>query len=130
VGLKIARHRGGYACHRIRWPGAPLTLAILTILSSRLAQAGCSTDTAASDFAAGTLGSCYVAQVDNGEVVLAPTEGSEFSGVALPAGWNSFTWDPSGTVTLGVAPSPWTRRSRGPMPTGGLHTPGESELGG
>jgi hypothetical protein len=85
--------------YRIDWPTALLTLA--TLLSSQPARAACSTDTAASDFTAGTPGSCYFAQVTDGEVLLSPTEGTEFSGVAMPAGWNSFTWDPSGTVTLG-----------------------------
>ena len=80
---------------------ALLALAIVIGLSPRPARAGCSTDTTAGDFANGTSGSCYIAQTADGEVVLPPTEGSEFSGVALPAGWGSFQWDPSGTVTVG-----------------------------
>ncbi len=52
------------------------------------------TDTTVSDFSAGTTGSnTYVSETGNGEVILKPTEGQEFSGgPGLPAGWTGCTW--------------------------------------
>ena len=48
------------------------------------------TDTTVSDFSAGAPGAnTYISETDNGEVTLKPTEGSEFSGSSLPAGWTS-----------------------------------------
>src|SRR3954452_6561050 len=53
-------------------------------------------DTAATDFAAGTQSSTYVAQTGDGEVILAPTAGSEFTGPALPTGWVEIPWSEEG----------------------------------
>jgi len=49
----------------------------------------CFTDTTAADFAGGTLSNgTYIAQTDDGEVLLAPTLGAEFINPGLPpAGW-------------------------------------------
>src|SRR3954453_5267 len=55
-------------------------------------------DTAATDFAAGAQAGTYVAQTGDGEVILAPTVGSEFTGPALPAGWVEVPWDASGST--------------------------------
>ena len=56
------------------------------------------TDTTVSDFSAGAPGTnTYVSETDNGEVTLKPTEGQEFSGSSLPAGWQSCTW-PNGPL--------------------------------
>ena len=56
------------------------------------------TDTTVADFSAGTPGAnTYVSETGNGEVILKPTEGSEFSGSSLPAGWQSCTW-PAGPI--------------------------------
>ena len=50
-------------------------------------------DTTISDFSAGTPGAnTYVSETANGEVILKPTEGSEFSGSSLPTGWESCPW--------------------------------------
>ena len=58
-------------------------------------------DTTAADLGAGTLGTgTYLAQAGNGEVVLAPTVGSEFAGTALPAGWTSTPWNAGGASTV------------------------------
>ncbi|MEJ5308916.1 MAG: DUF4082 domain-containing protein [Anaerolineae bacterium] len=58
-------------------------------------------DTTAADFAAGTLGCTYVAGTADGELILAPVVGAEFSGTALPAGWSEQTkWQPAGTSTV------------------------------
>jgi hypothetical protein len=46
------------------------------------------TDTTVADFNAGATGSnTYVSQMSDGEVILQPTVGAEFSGSSLPAGW-------------------------------------------
>ncbi len=58
-------------------------------------------DTTAGDFGAGTLGSgTYLAQAGDGEVVLAPTVGSEFGGASLPTGWTSTPWNAGGASTV------------------------------
>ena len=63
------------------------------------------TDTTVSDFSAGTPGAnTYVSETGNGEVILKPTEGQEFSGgPGLPAGWSSSTWESSGGGAGGTA---------------------------
>ena len=72
-----------------------VTLLQLAIgLAASRAAAVCVTDTTTADFAAGALGACYAGERAGGEVLLAPTEGSEFSGVALPAGWALRDWNP------------------------------------
>ena len=56
------------------------------------------TDTTVSDFGAGTPdANTYISETANGEVILKPTEGQEFSGGSLPAGWSSCTW-PAGPL--------------------------------
>ncbi len=50
---------------------------------------GSFTDNTSADFSAGTPGAgTYVAETADGEVILAPTLGTEFSGATLPAGWS------------------------------------------
>ncbi|MGC1799485.1 MAG: Ig-like domain-containing protein, partial [Solirubrobacterales bacterium] len=60
------------------------------------------TDTTVSDFSAGTPGAnTYVSQTGNGEVILKPTEGQEFSGgPGLPAGWSSTPWGAGGSASV------------------------------
>ena len=70
-------------------------------------------DTGSVDFLAGTRGTTcdasgqncvintYVAETGNGEVILAPTAGTEFSGTALDPGWIAVPWQTQGTATLG-----------------------------
>jgi VCBS repeat-containing protein len=59
------------------------------------------TDTAAADFAAGTPdANTAIFQTGDGEVALAPAEGSEFSGTALPADWTSAPWASGGAATV------------------------------
>ncbi len=54
-------------------------------------------DTTAADFGAGTTGgTTYVSETANGEVILAPTVGAEFSGTSLPSGWVANLWAPPG----------------------------------
>src|SRR5882762_1388643 len=59
-------------------------------------------DTTAADFGAGALdASGYIAETGDGEVILAPAFGSEFSGASLPADMFSAQWfPPSGTATV------------------------------
>ena len=57
-------------------------------------------DTAATDFSAGTTSATYVSQTADGEVILAPTVGAEFSGPGLPEGWVAVNWNSQGTATI------------------------------
>ena len=56
------------------------------------------TDTTVSDFGAGSPdANTYISQTENGELILKPAEGQEFSGgPGLPAGWSSSTWERAG----------------------------------
>jgi hypothetical protein len=58
-------------------------------------------DTLSSHFAAGTTAGTYVAEDLDGEVMLAPAVGSEFSGTALQPGWSDVPWGDAGAGTLG-----------------------------
>ena len=58
-------------------------------------------DTLSSDFAAGSTASTYLAEDLDGEVMLAPAVGSEFSGTALQPGWSDVPWGIGGVSTLG-----------------------------
>jgi VCBS repeat-containing protein len=62
--------------------------------------AGSLTDTSVSDFSAGTPGLCYISESGDGEVILAPTVGSEFRGTALPSGWAQTPWSAGGDSTV------------------------------
>ena len=63
------------------------------------------TDTTVSDFGAGTPdANTYISEMSNGEVILKPAEGQEFSGgPGLPAGWGSQTWESQGGGAGGSA---------------------------
>jgi Big-like domain-containing protein/purple acid phosphatase-like protein len=63
------------------------------------------TDTMAADFNAGNPGAdTYVSETGNGEVILRPTVGAEFSGgPLLPLGWSSATWESQGGGAGGSA---------------------------
>src|SRR5262245_51919887 len=82
-------------------------LALVTSLMPGSASALCTTDTSAADFAGTMASTCYVSSTSDGEVILQPTEGAEFTGVALPLGWGSFLWTgadgSSGPNTVTVA---------------------------
>jgi VCBS repeat-containing protein len=58
-------------------------------------------ETSAADFRYGTLNSCsYVAGSPDGQVILAPTSGAEFSGFALPGDWTFSPWAAGGTANV------------------------------
>ncbi|MBK8986876.1 MAG: DUF4082 domain-containing protein [Chloroflexi bacterium] len=58
------------------------------------------TDTSPADFgAAAANSSCYIAEMEDGEVILPPTVGEEFDGTTLPVGWSSTSWT-GGASTL------------------------------
>jgi hypothetical protein len=60
------------------------------------------TDSTAANFQAGTVGSgTAVTTTADGEVSLAATDGSEFSGTALPTGWSATPWVSGGGATVG-----------------------------
>jgi hypothetical protein len=76
-------------------PAPPATLTFTTPAPP------CLTDVTAADFALGTPTGTYVSSIADGEVLLAPTVGSEFPGTTLPEGWTSGTYGAGGTVTVG-----------------------------
>ena len=87
-------------------PAAPATFSTPTAVA---------TDTTVADFGAGTTGgSTYVSGTENGEVILAPTVGAEFSGSSLPVGWESGAWT-GGTASVGggsvTVDGAWARTS-------------------
>ena len=51
-------------------------------------------DTVAADFKAGTSTGTYVSETGDGELILAPTIATEFSGSAMPSGWFTHEWTP------------------------------------
>ncbi len=55
-------------------------------------------DTTVNDFGAGTMDACYLGQDEDGELLLNPTLGEEFSGATLPTGWTTYPWT-GGAVT-------------------------------
>jgi hypothetical protein len=63
----------------------------------------CFRDETAAQFAQGTTGTnTYIAEMADGEVVLKPTLGTEFSGTTLPAGWRAGTFVPTAGGSLSV----------------------------
>jgi MYXO-CTERM domain-containing protein len=61
----------------------------------------CLADTTASDFAAGTPDAgALVSSAGGGELVLAPSEGSDFDAASLPAGWSATAWAGGGSAQL------------------------------
>ena len=65
------------------------------------ASPACLQDETTPDFAAGsTASSTFVVAGAGGGVVLAPSEGSEFDGAALPAGWSGTAWASGGSALV------------------------------
>ena len=61
--------------------------------------APCLLATTVADFAGGSDdGGIMVAEAEGGELILAPTEGSNFDGPTLPPGWTSGPWATGGTA--------------------------------
>ncbi|PYR42224.1 MAG: hypothetical protein DMF93_06310, partial [Acidobacteria bacterium] len=58
-------------------------------------------DTTSADFSAGTLTNTYVSESIDGEVILAPTRGTEFSGTTMPSMWNAALWQGGGSAVVG-----------------------------
>ena len=57
-------------------------------------------DTADEDFNAGAVANTHVSVMGDGEVILAPIVGTEFSGTTLPAGWKSMPYTAQGASTI------------------------------
>src|SRR5262249_35817394 len=58
-------------------------------------------DTAQADFLAGTGTGTYASETDDGELILAPAVGNEFSGTTMPPGWIEWAFGPNGYSALG-----------------------------
>ncbi len=75
-------------------------------LSFTMPTPACFTDRTDADFGQGTATNTYVSTTSDGEVILAPTVGAEFSGSTLPASWTSVLWSdgsPGGSTVSGGA---------------------------
>jgi Purple acid Phosphatase, N-terminal domain/FlgD Ig-like domain/Glycosyl hydrolases family 16 len=70
-------------------------------LSFVTASAPCPADVTAADFQLGILdANTAIVLEDDGEVILVPTLGTDFTGSSLPAGWASAEWNTGGTATV------------------------------
>ena len=85
-------------------------------------------DTASTDFAAGTGTGTYVSESADGEVILSPSIGSEFSGPTLPAGWIVVPWSQAGysAIENGVLVVDGARVATCEIGTNGACVPGET----
>jgi hypothetical protein len=76
-------------------PTPPATASFFT-------PAPCPSDQTAANFGLGTPdANTAVSLVGDGEIILKPTSGTEFSGTTLPGDWQSATWAGGGTITVG-----------------------------
>jgi hypothetical protein len=58
-------------------------------------------DSTVANFGAGTIGTnTYIAQTVDGELLLAPTVGTEFSDILLPSGWSVTPWEVGGSAIV------------------------------
>jgi hypothetical protein len=57
-------------------------------------------DTTSANFSAGTVGTCTISQIGDGEVMLSPAINTEFSGGTLPAGWGVTPWNANGSYSV------------------------------
>jgi hypothetical protein len=57
-------------------------------------------DTTSADFNGGVKTGTYVGENSDGELMLAPARGAEFSGSAMPAGWATQIWSAGGSATV------------------------------
>jgi VCBS repeat-containing protein len=57
-------------------------------------------DTTAADFSAGTVGTCIISQIGDGEVMLSPLLSEEFSGTGLPTGWSVTPWNANSSYSV------------------------------
>ncbi|MEZ4670592.1 MAG: hypothetical protein R3E39_22010 [Anaerolineae bacterium] len=63
--------------------------------------AACFADQVTANFAAGTVGSgAFLSSTFGGEVILAPTFNEDFNGPALPAGWNTVSWQAGTNIAI------------------------------
>jgi len=79
-------------------PAPPSTPASFTTLPPTFV------DTTVGDFSRGTTdGSLYIAQTDDGEVILKPQVGNEFTSSTLPSDWFQQVWSPIAGATAEVS---------------------------
>src|SRR6476620_6752637 len=83
-------------------PRIMFVLGMMIFTTSSIAQDPCVSDQTASDFSLGTLTYTYISETEDGEVILNPSAGAEFSGSTVPSGWTSevFNNNPNGATTV------------------------------
>ncbi len=82
-------------------PTLALLIAAILLAPSAHASTGSLTDTTVADFNSGGPNTdTYVAETDDGEVMLTPTDGVEFYGSAMPAGWSSTPLESEGAAIV------------------------------
>ena len=97
-----ARVHGGTTEPRVKDLAGNALVADVTWSLTVLAAPTTFVDTTAADFARGSLDvGAYISQTGDGEVMLAPVAGAEFSGGTLPGGWSPASW--GGAVTAAVS---------------------------
>ena len=78
-----------------------MLLAAMVLAPVAHATTGSLTDTTVADFSSGGPSTdTYVAETEDGELMLAPTAGVEFYGSAMPAGWSSTPMESGGTALV------------------------------
>ena len=83
----------------------PLSLPVVSDVSiarpmnTSICTPGSVSDTSLADFTQGTFSGTTTGSVQDGEVMLKPTNGTSFAGTSLPTGWTEVPW--SGSISLG-----------------------------
>ena len=82
--------------------GNPLGSNTTWTFTTQPTDASVFTQNSLAGFDAGTTGTgTYVSQANGGEVILAPTEGADFTGTALPSDWSAAAYASGGGATVG-----------------------------
>ncbi|MGH7789200.1 MAG: MopE-related protein [Candidatus Binatia bacterium] len=81
-----------------RSAGRAWLVAALIAIMPCAAHATCVEDSTVAELATGS--GCYVGDAQGGELLLAPTLATEFSGASLPSGWTAHLWS-SGSASVG-----------------------------
>jgi hypothetical protein len=81
--------------------GNPLAADFSWLFTTRAGPPPSVGDTSVGHFTAGSFNSnVAIADMDDGEVILAPAAGTDFTGASLPSGWQSTVWNSGGAATV------------------------------